>query len=90
MAAAEISRPAPQEPVQVSATRFHTIEQHARDRLAVFIGRRHKRGRGFGWSVLAYKSVDRCGLLSLNGTVIAPRAAQALAGETECRRSRRR
>jgi group II intron reverse transcriptase/maturase len=57
-----------------SASRFHTIEQHAHDRLAVFIGRRHKCGRGFGWSVLAYKSMDRCGLLSLNGTVIAPRA----------------
>ena len=57
-----------------SAIRFRAIEQHAHDRLAVFIGRRHKRGRGFGWSVLAYKSVDRCGLWSLNGTVIAPRA----------------
>lgn len=57
-----------------SAARFHKIEQHACDRLAVFIGRRHKRGRGFGWSVLAYKSVNQCGLRSLNGTVIAPRA----------------
>jgi group II intron reverse transcriptase/maturase len=54
--------------------RFRKIEQHARDRLALFIGKRHKRGRGFGWSVLAYKSTDFCGLLSLNGTVIAPRA----------------
>ena len=57
-----------------SAARFRTIERHVHDRLAVFIGRRHKRGRGFGWSVLAYKSTDYCGLLSLNGTVIAPRA----------------
>ena len=56
-----------------SAARFRTIEQHVHDRLAVFIGRRHKRGRGFGWSVLAYKSTDYCGLFSLNGTVIAPR-----------------
>jgi RNA-directed DNA polymerase len=59
-----------------SAVRFTTIDQHARERLAVFIGRRHKRGRGFGWSVLGYKSVDRCGLLSLNGAVIAPRAGK--------------
>jgi len=54
--------------------RFRKIEQHARDRLAVFLGKRHKRGRGFGWSVLAYQSRDFCGLLSLNGTAIAPRA----------------
>ena len=53
---------------------FHKIEQHARLRLALFIGKRHKRGRGFGWSVVAYKSADQCGLLSLNGAVIAPRA----------------
>jgi group II intron reverse transcriptase/maturase len=57
-----------------STIRFALIQQHARDRLAVFIGRRHKRGRGFGWSVIAYKSTDYCGLLSLIGTVIAPRA----------------
>jgi len=57
-----------------SAARFHTITQHARDRLALFIGKRHKRGRGFGRSVVAYKSTDSCGLLNLNGTVIAPRA----------------
>jgi len=36
--------------------------------------KRHQRGRGFGWSVLAYKSIDQCGLLSLDGAVIAPRA----------------
>jgi group II intron reverse transcriptase/maturase len=57
-----------------SAIRFGKIQQHARDRLALFIGRRHKRGRGFGLSVLAYRSTDYCGLYSLNGTVIAPRA----------------
>jgi RNA-directed DNA polymerase len=57
-----------------SATRFRTIEQHARDRLALFLGKRHKRGRGFGWSVLGYLSPNQCGLVSLNGTVIAPRA----------------
>jgi hypothetical protein len=57
-----------------SAARFGKIEQHARLRLALFIGKRHKRGRGFGWSVVAYKSPDQCGLLSLNGAAIAPRA----------------
>jgi RNA-directed DNA polymerase len=57
-----------------SAIRFGKLQQHARDRLALFIGRRHKRGRGFGWSVLAYRSTDSCGLFNLNGTVFAPRA----------------
>ena len=36
-------------------------------------------------SVLAYKSADLCGLLSLDGTVIAPRAAKPWA-EAESRR----
>jgi RNA-directed DNA polymerase len=57
-----------------SAVRFDHIQQHTVDRLALFLGKRHKRGRGFGLSVLAYKSADRCGLYSLSGTVIAPRA----------------
>ena len=57
-----------------SAARFHKIAQHARLRLALFIGKRHQRGRGLGWSVLAYESADFCGLLSLDGAVIAPRA----------------
>jgi group II intron reverse transcriptase/maturase len=57
-----------------SAARFDDIMQHARDRLALFIGKRHKRGRGFGLSVVCYLSPNQCGLLNLNGTVIAPRA----------------
>jgi RNA-directed DNA polymerase len=59
-----------------SAVRFAKIEDYARDRLALFIGKRHKRGRGFGRSVVSYLSPNRCGLLSLNGTVIAPRAGK--------------
>ncbi|NEE04797.1 group II intron reverse transcriptase/maturase [Phytoactinopolyspora halotolerans] len=57
-----------------SAIRFEKIQQYAIDRLALFIGKRHKRGRGFGLSVVGYLSPNRCGLISLNGTVIAPRA----------------
>lgn len=55
-----------------SAIRFGKLQQHARDRLALFIGRRHKRGRGYGLSVLTYQSADSCGLYSLNGIIIAP------------------
>jgi group II intron reverse transcriptase/maturase len=55
-----------------STTRFHHIEQQARDRLALLIGKRHKRGRGFGWSIMAYKSKNFCGPWSPSGTVITP------------------
>lgn len=57
-----------------STIRFDKLMQHAIDRLALFIGKKHKRGRGFGLSVVAYLSPNRCGLISLSGTVIAPRA----------------
>jgi RNA-directed DNA polymerase len=59
-----------------SAIRFSKIQRHALDRLALFIGKRHKRGRGFGLSVVGYLSPNQCGLISLDGTVIAPRAGK--------------
>ena len=40
---------------------FGKLQHYATDRLSLFIGKRHKHRRGFGLSVLAYKSVDRCG-----------------------------
>jgi hypothetical protein len=57
-----------------SAVRFDKISSYALERLVLFVGKRHKRGRGFGLSQVAYLSPDRCGLVSLNGTVVAPRA----------------
>jgi RNA-directed DNA polymerase len=57
-----------------STIRFDKIRDYALERLAIFIGKRHKRGRGFGMSVVAYLSPNRCGLISLNGIVVAPRA----------------
>lgn len=57
-----------------SAIRFDKIRNYAVERLTLFIGKRHKRGRGFGLSVVAYLSPDQCGLISLNGVVVAPRA----------------
>lgn len=59
-----------------SAVRFDKISNYALERLTLFIGKRHKRGRAFGWTVAAYLSPDRCGLISLNGTVVAPRAGK--------------
>jgi hypothetical protein len=57
-----------------SAARFRKLERHVNHLLALFIGKRHKRRRGLGMSVVGYLSSDRCGLVSLGGTVIAPRA----------------
>ena len=48
--------------------------------------KRHKRGRGFGWSVLAYQSPDLCGLLEPGRNRRRAQALPALAGEAECRR----
>jgi RNA-directed DNA polymerase len=57
-----------------STIRFDKIRNYALERLTLFIGKRHKRGRGFGMSVVAYLSPDQCGLIGLNGIVVAPRA----------------
>jgi group II intron reverse transcriptase/maturase len=59
-----------------STVRFGKIRNYALERLTLFIGKRHKRGRGFGLSVVAYLSPDQCGLVSLNGIVAAPRAGK--------------
>ena len=56
-----------------SAVRFEKIMHHVWTRMALVIARRHKRSRRYGWSVLAYQSPDHLGLISLSGTVIAPR-----------------
>jgi group II intron reverse transcriptase/maturase len=57
-----------------STIRFDKIREYAKHRLAIFIGKRHKRGRRFGLNVVAYASPNQCGLISLNGAVVAPRA----------------
>jgi RNA-directed DNA polymerase len=57
-----------------SAARFAKIREYAILRLAIFVGKRHKRGRSFGLLVVAYLSPDRCGLISMSGVVVLPRA----------------
>jgi len=57
-----------------SALRFDKIRNYAMQRLAIYIGGRHKRGRAFGLNVVAYRSPDQCGLISLTGIVVPPRA----------------
>lgn len=55
---------------------FNKINDYARMRVAWFISRKHRRSRAYGWSVLAYQSRNALGLVSLAGTVVAPRAHQ--------------
>ncbi|MFE3262269.1 group II intron reverse transcriptase/maturase [Nocardia sp. NPDC059229] len=56
-----------------SAVRFGKIEHYVWTRMALVIAKRHKRSHRYGWSVLSYQSPDHFGLVSLSGTVVAPR-----------------
>jgi RNA-directed DNA polymerase len=56
-----------------SARQFDKIDHHARDRIARFVAKRHKRGWGYGLKVVVYQSPNRLGLISLDGTIVAPR-----------------
>jgi group II intron reverse transcriptase/maturase len=57
-----------------SAQHFDRISNYAFKRLALFVAKRHQRKAGYGLSVVAYWSPARLGLISLNGTVVSPRA----------------
>ncbi|MFQ5948866.1 MAG: group II intron reverse transcriptase/maturase [Acidimicrobiia bacterium] len=56
-----------------SARHFDKLNTYAVGRLALFVAKRHKRSRSYGWWVVAYASPDNLGLIDLNGSVIAPR-----------------
>jgi RNA-directed DNA polymerase len=68
-----------------SAARFGRIRNYARMRIALFISKKHRR-RGFGWSVVAYRSPNQLGLITLSGIVVDPRPFRDWRGKTECRR----
>jgi group II intron reverse transcriptase/maturase len=56
-----------------SAVAFDKITRHAVTRVAGFVAKRHKRSTRYGWWIVAYQSPDRLGLVSLDGTIVAPR-----------------
>jgi RNA-directed DNA polymerase len=64
-----------------SARHFDAISNYAAHRVVSQVAKRHKRSRGYGWSVLAFQSPDRLGLIDLNGTVVAPRPHRAWRGK---------
>jgi RNA-directed DNA polymerase len=64
-----------------SADHFDAISNYAVHRVASHVAKRHKRTRAYGWSVLAFQSPDRLGLIDLNGIVVAPRPYRAWRGK---------
>ena len=60
-----------------SAARFEKIRSYSRMRLALFISKRCRRSRAFGWSVITYQSPDQLGLITLSGIVVEPRPFRA-------------
>ena len=73
-----------------SAVRFEKIMHHVWTRIALVIAKRHKRSRAYGWSVLACQSPDHFGLISLSGTVVAPRPFKDWRGKPNAGGERRR
>jgi group II intron reverse transcriptase/maturase len=63
-----------------SARHFNLIEHHAHNRLALFVAKRHQRSRAYGWRLVTYSAPNRLGLISLSGTVVAPRPHRAWRG----------
>jgi RNA-directed DNA polymerase len=63
-----------------SARHFNLIEHHAHNRLALFVAKRHQRSRAYGWQMVTYRSPSRVGMISLSGTVVAPRPHRAWRG----------
>src|SRR3954463_2122940 len=68
-----------------SAHTFDKIRSYALMRLALFLGKRHQRGRAWGFARL-YRSPNQLGLISLNGIVVAPRPNRAWRAKAEHRR----
>ncbi len=64
-----------------AARHFNLIEHHAHNRLALFMAKRHQRTRAYGWWLVTYSSPNRLGLISLAGTVVAPRPHRAWRGK---------
>jgi RNA-directed DNA polymerase len=68
-----------------SACEFDKIRKYAVMRVALFVAKRHQRGRSWGFAQV-YRSPDSLGLISLNGTVIAPRPNRSWRAPVEHRR----
>jgi RNA-directed DNA polymerase len=73
-----------------SAARFEKIRSYTRMRLALFLSKRHRRSRAFGWSVVTYQSPNQLGLITLSGIVVDPRPFRDWRGKPNAGGERRR
>jgi len=75
-----------------SADQFDKINRYVRLRMAIFIAKRHRRSRGFGWYVVAHASPNQLGLIDLTrrGTIAAPRPFRAWRDKPNADGERRR
>jgi group II intron reverse transcriptase/maturase len=73
-----------------STRHFQKVQNHALERLALQVAKRHHRSRNFGWSVVAFKSPNRLGLIDLSGIVVAPRPFRDWRGRPNAGGERRR
>ncbi|WP_220449687.1 reverse transcriptase domain-containing protein [Nonomuraea longispora] len=69
-----------------SSRHFNKIRSYVRMRMALVLRKRHRRSRGFGWSVVAFQSPDQLGLVTLSGIVVAPRPLRDWRGTPNARR----
>ena len=60
-----------------SARRFAAITGYLRMRLALVVSKRHQRSRGYGRSVVFFRSPNHLGLVGLDGIVAPPRPFRA-------------
>ncbi len=58
--------------------------------LALFISKRNRRSREFGWQVVAFQSADQLGLTALSGIVVDPRPFRDWRGKPNAGGERRR
>jgi hypothetical protein len=73
-----------------SAARFGKIRRYALMRLTLFISKRNRRSREFGWQVVAFQSPDQLGLTALSGIVVDPRPFRDWWGRPNAGGERRR
>src|SRR3954464_73237 len=59
-----------------SAQRFSKIRSYVRMRVALFLSKRHRRSRSFGWWALLTFTPNEFGLIGLYGIVVSPRAGK--------------
>jgi group II intron reverse transcriptase/maturase len=73
-----------------SAQRFSKIRHYVRMRIALFIGKRHRRSRHFGRWALLHFTPNEFGLIGLYGIVVSPRAGKPWRDKPNAAGERRR